>query len=135
VALLRWSKKYSVGVSSADREHAAFLRSLNRLHAAMIQGMGKSVTGPILRSPPARARDHFASEESMMKSSNYPRLAAHLAEHEIFTRKLDELVTRLEEGDNSLSILLLPFMREWLADHIQKVDQAYGPWLNEHGIH
>lgn len=38
MALLRWNKKYSVGVSGLDSEHAAFLRCLNRLHAAMIKG-------------------------------------------------------------------------------------------------
>lgn len=101
----------------------------------MIHGKGKTVTGPILSSLPAFARNHFASEESMMKASNYPRLAAHRAEHEVFTRKLDELIALLNDGDNSLSILLLPFMREWLSNHVQKDDLAYGPWLNAHGIH
>jgi len=26
-------------------------------------------------------------------------------------------------------------LRNWLTNHIQKVDHEYGPWLNEHGVH
>jgi len=134
MALLRWSKKYSVGVDAIDREHTNFFRGLNKLHAAMIQGKGKSVTGPLLRQLPAAARDHFATEESMMQAANYPGLAAHRALHSEFARHLDELVAQLEQGDRGLSILLLRFMRSWISDHVQKEDQAFGPWLNRHGI-
>jgi len=131
---LRWSKEYSVGVAAIDGEHAAFLRGLNKLHAAMIQGKGKSVTGPLLRKLPAAASKHFHSEESMMKATNYPGLAAHHALHLEFARHLDELVAHLQKGEKGLSILLLTFMRSWIADHVQKEDRAFGPWLNKHGI-
>jgi hemerythrin len=114
-----------------NQEHAAFLRSLNKLHSAMIQGKEKSVTGPLLRELPASVRDHFATEESLMKSTNYPRLAEHRARHEEFTRQLNEFVTLLERGDRGLSILLLVSMREHISAHIQKDDQAYVPWLTE----
>jgi hemerythrin len=114
-----------------NQEHAAFLRSLNKLHSAMIQGKEKSVTGALLRELPASVRDHFATEESLMKSTNYPRLAEHRARHEEFTRQLNEFVTLLERGDRGLSILLLVSMREHISAHIQKDDQAYVPWLTE----
>jgi hemerythrin-like metal-binding protein len=135
MALLRWSKKYSVGVVAVDREHAAFLKSLNQLHAAMIQGKGKPVTISLLRKLPDLARDHFASEESLMKAAHYPQLAEHHAKHEEFAERLNELVLCLKQGDNNPSILLLKFMREWITNHIQTEDQAFGPWLNDHGIH
>ncbi len=134
MALLRWSKKYSVGVKALDFEHATFLRSLNRLHAAMIQGQGKSVTGPLLSSLSSRARCHFDSEESMMKAANYPGLAEHKQRHVEFALKIDELIAAFEQDGENLSILLLKFMREWLSDHVQKDDKEYGPWLNERGI-
>ena len=134
MALLRWTKKYSVGVNALDVEHAAFFRCLNKLHAAMMQGKGKSVTEPLLRSLPAGAFDHFASEELLMKTTNYPGLADHRARHEEFNRHLNELGALIERGDRGLSILLLTFMREWIASHIQKDDKAYAPWLHKHGV-
>jgi hemerythrin len=132
MALLRWNKKYSVGVNGLDSEHAAFLRSLNRLHAAMIKGQGKDVTGRLLRGLPDGARAHFASEELLMKNTNYPGLAEHRARHEEFARYLNELATLMERGERGLSILLLHFMREWITNHIQQDDKAYAPWLDEH---
>ena len=134
MALLRWSKKYSVDVKALDLEHAAFLRCLNRLHAAMIQGQGIGVPKRFLHRLPAGVRDHFAAEELLMKSTNYPDLAEHRSRHEEFTRQLNELATLMERGERGLSILLLTFMREWIANHIQQDDKAYAPWLNEHGV-
>jgi len=134
MALLRWTKEYSVGVNALDRQHRAFLGNLNRLHAAMLRGRGKTVTGPLLRELSDYVRDHFATEESLMKATNYSGLLEHHARHEEFDRHLNELAALFERGDTGLSILLLTFMREWIAEHIQKDDKAFGPWLNDHGV-
>ena len=134
MALLKWTKKYSVGVDAIDKEHAAFLGGLNKLHSAMLLGQGKRVTGPLLQKLPVAARHHFATEESMMKDANYPGLAAHRDTHQQFARHLDELVALHEHGDRSLSILLLRFMRRWISDHVQTEDRAFAPWLKKHGI-
>ena len=33
-----------------------------------------------------------------------------------------------------MNLDLMNFLRNWLVNHIQKVDREYGPWLNEHGV-
>ena len=48
MALLKWSKKYSVNVNLLDDQHAEFVRAMNEIHAAMLSGRGQDVTAPML---------------------------------------------------------------------------------------
>lgn len=135
MAFLNWSlKKYSVGVAELDSQHGAFIASLNKLHAAMIRGEGRSVTGPLLRSLTAGARAHFSAEEQIMTSTNYPGFVEHRARHQKFDLKLESLITRHEMGESALSIPLLKLMRHELANHLLKEDRKYISWMHEHNI-
>jgi hemerythrin-like metal-binding protein len=124
MALLNWRRKrYSVGVPALDSQHAAYIRCLNKLHAAMIRGEGRSVTGPLLRNLILGARDHFSAEEELMTSTNYPGLVHHPAEHRAFAAKLEELIERHEQGETIVSIPLLRFMRDWLRACLRSPEQ------------
>jgi hemerythrin len=134
MALLNWNRgRYSVGVAELDNQHAIFIGNLNRLHAAMIRGQGKRITGPLLELLIAAARDHIAAEEELMTYTNYPGLAEHRGEHRTLAAKLEELKAQHGRGETTVSIPLLRFMRDWISTHILEEDRKYGPWLNEHG--
>ena len=134
MALLAWSKKYSVGVKKLDDQHEAFMGSLNDLHSAMMMGKGQEIGGPLLDKLVKHARDHFAAEESLMESSRYPGLAGHRALHQDLTRKVDEFMARYKSGDKAMYLQLLHFMRTWLDKHLLEEDSKYVPWLKEHGV-
>jgi len=42
-------------------------------------------------------------------------------------------MTRYDRGETTLNLQLLNFLRDWLTNHIEKVDHKYGDWINEHG--
>ena len=116
-----------------DGQHTVLFGILNDLHAAMLKGQAQSLTGPLLRKLVDYTRTHFAAEESMMSAAKYPALASHRAKHLDLTTEVEDYVARFERGEVSVNLHLLNFLRDWLTNHIQKVDQEYGPWLNEHG--
>jgi len=135
MALLNWNRKrYSVGVAKLDDQHALFIGNLNKLHAAMIRGKGKQITGPLLEALIAAAREHFAAEEGLMASTNFPGLIQHRAEHKILGEKLEELNSRHQRGETETSISLLLFMRNWLSTHILEEDRNYAPWMQSHCV-
>ena len=133
MALMTWSSKYSVGVKALDDQHAAFMGALNQLHAAMMKGQAQSVVGPLLNKLGGLARDHFAAEEALMTSTNYPGTAEHRAKHQDLLKLVEQYVARFRQGDSSLCPLL-KFMREWLTDHMDKVDHLYEQWLHDHDV-
>jgi len=134
MALLTWSTQYSVGVKAIDKQHEGLVNSLNDLHAAMISGQAKIVTGPLLHKLVAYTRDHFAAEEGMMSAARFPKLAEHKLLHRNLTEQVEEFVARFEDGESTLSVPLMNFLRDWLTTHMLKEDKEYGPFLNRHGI-
>ena len=134
MSLMTWSSKYSVGVGAMDSQHTQLFNMVNELHAAMMQGKAQSATGPLLRKLVEYTQKHFTAEEALMASKNYPDLAMHKAEHVALTKKVGEFLTRFEKGENTLSLHLMNFLRDWLTTHIQKEDHKYGEFLNRLGV-
>jgi len=135
MALLSWSSRYSVGVKSLDGQHTVLFDILNDLHGSMLKGQAQAMTGPLLRKLVDYTRTHFTAEEGMMAAAKYPGLTQHRALHRDLMKQVEDYSARYERGEITLNLHLLNFLRDWLTNHIQKVDHEYGPWLNEHGVH
>ncbi len=133
MALLVWDSGYSVGVKSLDRQHTVLFDILNDLHGAMMRGEAQRMTGPILHKLVDYTRTHFSAEEAMLAAAKYPGLANHRALHRDLIKQVEDYTARHERGEITLNLHLLNFLRDWLINHIQKVDHEYGPWLNAHG--
>jgi hemerythrin len=135
MALMTWDEKLSVGVPSMDAQHVVLIETLNELHGAMMKGDARNVTGPLLRNLLAYTRNHFSAEEAMLATASYPELVKHKLLHHDLTEKVEGFLARFEKGELGLNLHLLHFLRDWLANHIQKVDRSYRPWITEHGVH
>jgi hemerythrin-like metal-binding protein len=134
MALLTWDSKYSVGVKSIDGQHSVLFELLNDLHAAMLKGEARRLTGPLLQKLVHYTQTHFAEEEKMLAAARYPGLTVHQTKHSDLIKQIEKFAARFEQGEVTLSLDLMNFLRDWLANHIQRVDHEYGPWLNEHGV-
>jgi hemerythrin-like metal-binding protein len=135
MALLKWTKKYSVGVKAMDDQHINLVEILNELHAAMLKGQAQSVAGSLFKKLTDYALKHFTDEEAMLVAARYPGLAKHREEHHEESRKLGEFVARYEQGDQTMYPQLLRFLGKWLHDHMQGDDKKFTAWMNEHGIY
>jgi len=134
MALMTWNNTYSVGIKSVDDQHAGLFDSLNELHAAMLKGQEKSVTGRLLQDLLAYTRSHFSAEESMLARAKYPDLAAHRLKHQKLTDEVAEYAERYKRGESTLSVHLIQFLRDWLVQHILREDRAYSAWLAQAGL-
>jgi len=134
MALITWSGKYSVGVKNLDEQHKEVINLLNELHAAMLKGQAQNVAGTLLPKIQRHAREHFSTEERLMESTRFSGLAEHRAEHQALLARVDTCAARHKQGDSAVYMELLNFMRDWLINHMQKMDQKYTAWLNEHGV-
>lgn len=135
MALMTWNKSYSVGVQTIDSQHTVLFDILNDLHAAMLKGQAQSLTGPLLRKLLEYTNTHFKAEEAMMATAKYPGLAEHKIKHRDLVKQVEDYVARYERGEITLNLHLLNFLRDWLYNHIQKVDKEYSSCLNERGMH
>ena len=134
MAFLTWDEKYSVGVKALDGQHTKLFEILNNLHAAMMKGQARSVTGPLLHELIGYAHNHFTEEEKIMTAAKYPALTDHKVLHADLVKQVQDFAVRYDLGEIALGHDLFNFLRDWLATHIQKEDRQYGPWLNQHGV-
>ncbi len=135
MALLNWSKEYSVEVQSIDKEHQKLFDMLNELHEAMKVGKGSEIAPAVLKRLVAYTCEHFAHEESMMLRAGYPNFPKHKVEHDNLTREVSQILRDFDAGEVVLSMKLLDFLRNWLQSHIKVCDKQYSSHLQAAGIH
>jgi hemerythrin len=129
-----WKNSYSVGVQALDHQHRAIMRGLNELHEEMLGGRTNEAVAPLIRNLTSIAGAHFAAEEELMESTQFPGLAEHRAKHEELTRKIHEFIARHEMGNRAAYSQFLYFVRAYMTEHMLKEDHEYASWLAEHGV-
>lgn len=133
--LFYWSDKYSVGVSTYDIQHRRLVELINNLHDAMKAGRAREVLGETLNGLIDYTRMHFADEERQMSAFNFPGYAAHKLEHEKLTVRVVELKAKFDAGDNTITIEVVNFLKDWLINHTLLTDKKYTGFFNENGIY
>ena len=79
-------------------------------------------------------KEHFATEEAVMKAYEFPWRDHHALEHRQFGAELDILRTRYVSGEVALCVEVLDRLRGWLGRHVLESDKLYTEHLNAHGL-
>jgi len=106
-----------------DAQHASLFVAVNQLHDAMRAGDSREQLGEILAFLRNYTVEHFATEESFMGETDFPEAAAHKAQHDALVRQVQELEAKHTAGSLTLSITVMTFLRDWLAQHIAVEDR------------
>ena len=133
--LFQWKQTCSVGVQAMDDQHANIMDTMNELQLAMIRSHPQVSVDELLNRLIEFTRLHFRSEERLMEQHGFPGLAGHRDEHQRLLRQLQETVSELQHGKTVDISKLLFFLHSWFIDHVEGLDQQYGPWLNKRGVY
>lgn len=125
--MTEWTEALSTGVPLLDEHHKAIFQWLAELENAAA-GERRLFGAYAVTRLNSYVREHFVAEEALMRSAGYPGLAEHMAEHAVFRAKLKEL--QLKSVGLDISVEAVEFLRDWLGNHIVRVDMAYVPYLN-----
>jgi len=128
-AIFPWLEKYSVGIPQIDTQHKGLVRLINDLHAAMSTGQGTQKVGKILDELVHYTEEHFSYEENMLKQRKYSKLIGHQAEHKRLTGQVLELRDKYKKSTLTLTMEVMQFLKNWLANHIMGHDQQYAAEL------
>ena len=101
---------------------------------AMRMGKGNDAVNKTVGELLQYTRTHFQQEEALLKKANYPQLAPHQEMHRKFVGDVEALMEQTRSGKAANSVQVLNLLRDWLVNHIQKVDKQYSDTLNAAGI-
>lgn len=134
MALFTWNEKFTVKVEEFDVHHKKIIDMINQLHQKMMIGRGRDVVKPLLMELKEYTKYHFAAEEIKMEKFAYPKRVEHKAQHKFLIEKLDDFFKRQEMNEAELTIDFFVFLKDWLLEHIGKVDKDYSGFFNSHGV-
>jgi hemerythrin-like metal-binding protein/PAS domain S-box-containing protein len=124
IPLMEWNDSLQTGHGAIDSQHRKLVDMLNRLADAMATGKGRELCDTVLDELIEYTQTHFAAEEQLMASHNYPKLAQHKAKHETLVKDVLAFKAKCEAGAMGLPISLLQFLKDWLTNHIKGTDKA-----------
>ena len=112
-----------------DQEHAVLIEYINLLQKAVENESSVKIIGQVLEGLTEYTNTHFFVEEEMMKAFEYPDVSKHKQAHEGFCKKLATLIENYEQGDTHISDSVMDFLKEWLTEHILKIDKQLSDFL------
>lgn len=122
MALLEWHEEYSVGVVDIDHEHREMIELINEVYD-QLQNTASGVDTPMfLGEIFARISAHFALEEQIMRTANYPEYAAHKEDHEKLLDELRDFMDDYETSGRMNDILLGRALSDWFGIHFRTFD-------------
>ncbi len=128
-----WTPELSVGIELIDAQHRELYARLDHFLATAAAGRVDELLD-LLHFLAGYIEEHFRTEEELMRSSGYPDLDAHVAEHGSFHELFATLVARFARyGDDAR---VTEFARRevctWLEAHVCTTDRVLAEWLRAH---
>jgi len=135
VQLIQWTQELSVSIEEFDRQHKKLVNLMNLLHNSMNKGENRDVLKNFLNELADYTVYHFKSEEKLLQEHMFPLYAIHKKEHDELTKQIFAIKTSFEQGNTSLTVEFMDFLKNWLNKHILQVDKKYCDFLNSKGVH
>ncbi|CAK0768356.1 hypothetical protein CCP3SC1_520031 [Gammaproteobacteria bacterium] len=131
MTLISWNDRYKTDIAMIDQQHQELFDIVNYLHDAILCGKDREVLSETLTEIAEYTSVHFATEENYMLYHRYPGYAAHKKEHDSFKWQVENLLNEFASGEKVLSISLIVFIKDWLDNHLLRIDAMYKSYLTE----
>lgn len=120
-----WDDSMDTGDPLVDGQHQGLVVLFNEMVAAEQDFDRATSVAEVLERLTEYVVVHFAAEEAMMASFDYPPdvADAHKREHRALTDRTRELVLSYRAGEIETVIPLVEFLKNWLSGHIEESDR------------
>jgi hemerythrin-like metal-binding protein len=135
VTLLTWSHECIVGVEAIDDQHGILMDTLNDLRVMLLRGADRRDVNLQLERLIDFTQMHFQSEEQLLLQQGFPGINDHRIAHHHLLAKLYAALEQINHEEVLHFPSLLGFLPSWYLDHVEKLDQPCGAWLNQHGVY
>ena len=123
MAFMQWTQNLSVGVKEIDEQHKKLIEIVNKAHEIDLNE-DKEKGNEIFKELIEYVRVHFSTEEKYFEQCNYPGAEEHIAEHALLTEKVLKFKDEYDKGECDCE-KFLNILKEWLENHLVKIDQLY----------
>jgi diguanylate cyclase (GGDEF)-like protein/hemerythrin-like metal-binding protein len=129
---LTFSSAHLVGVQEIDDQHRQLVQMVNGINKSIVKKIEASQIESAFQQLLDYTRLHFATEQRLMLKHGYTDSTTHQHEHQLLLRKLGDLATQTDQGND---LLILQTIKDWLMIHIEHADKPLGAFLVAQGVH
>lgn len=123
---IEWQDRYGLGDAEIDAQHQTLFALVNELLSATEKSHLTGAVANLLK----HTRDHFAHEEMVMRSTNYPGLQTHVEQHNTLLSKLGNASELI--ANYSLTMANLEsFLSAWLLNHMETLDAPLVSYIGQ----
>ena len=130
---MSFTSALSVGYNPIDEQHIRWIDLINAVYNSLSLGSSKEQLGMVLKDLVDYTVWHFGFENKMMAEYNYPDKESHMKLHRDFIAEIKKLESRYDSGEDIMGVNVLEFLKDWLSDHIMKIDTRLGAYLESKG--
>ena len=123
MGILHWVPELDTGIAEIDIQHKRIVDYINKLHE-LKDSHDREALGEVIAETVDYTISHFAFEESMIENAGYMFAGPHKKVHELFTRKVAEMQSRFDSGED-VTGELHGMLSRWLFNHIRNEDHGY----------
>lgn len=134
VTLLTWSHECIVGVQAMDDQHGILMDTLNELRLMLLRGAAHRDICLQLERLIEFTQMHFHSEEQLLLQEGFPAASEHRTAHQHLLSRLYRALDQANREEVASLNTLLEFLPSWYTEHVERLDQPYGVWLNDRGV-
>lgn len=128
--MLIWEDAYKIGHEEMDAQHLILFALLNQLDININNDRADDCLVDVVNALGDYIDYHFAHEEALMNSWDYPGLAAHSARHREFINHVSRLRLQVAGPDTLKAALTVRgFVLDWLLSHILETDVDYAAFI------
>lgn len=122
---MQWDASLATGHDLVDDQHRGIIALINEFVELQEADCDRETVAAALVRLSDYVSTHFAEEERLMAFYAYPEDATrhHCAEHVKLSDRTRQLVLAHRVGDDQVVCELVALMREWLTEHIMRVDR------------
>ena len=128
---MEWTQDLSVGVKAIDDQHKELINRMNSFFDVMKGGNKEQEIMKMLDFLADYVVTHFRDEESLQRSSGYPKYQEHRQLHKEFLDDVTKMRTDLEQNGFTVATgsLISSTLIAWLTLHIRKADKEVGMYI------
>lgn len=132
--IVTWDSSLVIDIQCFDKDHEHLVFLINKTYDMMLAKKSDKELDEILNELIAYTVYHFSAEESWMHEHKYPKLVEHKAQHDLFNREVLKFHQEFIAGEQFITEAIFTFLKQWLTEHIQKVDTEYARFARAHNI-
>ncbi|MCL4551609.1 MAG: hemerythrin domain-containing protein [Bacteroidetes bacterium] len=117
-----------VHVEQIDNQHINLAEELNLIYDS-VMACDKNKTLQLLNKLNVHLKEHFITEETMMKESSFPGYISHKLEHDRFHNQMIKTTEKYGKDKEVFGLEQLKRIKVWFFNHIEINDKKCGEYF------